>query len=148
MIPSKLFVLVFVCIDLIILLYFLGVFLRNNKNESTKNIIISKNLNYSSFLDSLNSKNNRDTFSEIQQESLIGIWHLSYISNPKSFDENTSLSSLLRLFRSTMQICINSDSEFNNQLAVTHSIKFGILSIRYLSANLAIIPFRKKLAKE
>jgi len=69
--------------------------------------------------------------SGITSESLIGLWKFMSVWKQGTDKEDLSSSSLLRLFSASLEIA----KDGSNQFAITNSIQFGLLSIRFIGTG-------------
>tara|TARA_Y100001968_G_C19408462_1_gene745025 strand:+ start:237 stop:863 length:627 start_codon:yes stop_codon:yes gene_type:complete len=84
--------------------------------------------------------------SGIQFNSLIGVWEFVSVWKQGSDQEDSILSSLLRVFSASLELKKNEINKDENQFTITNSIRFGLLSILFTGeANLKgkqpILPF-------
>ncbi len=80
--------------------------------------------------------------SGITPDSLIGLWKFTSVWKKGTEKEDLIASSLLRLFSASLEI----EKDQSNQLAITNSIQFGLLSIRFtgtgkLKGKQPLLPF-------
>ena len=84
--------------------------------------------------------------SGIELNSLLGIWKFIYVYKKASNEEDSTFSSLLRLFSASLELKKETSSENSSGFSVYVSIQFGLFTIKFsgtgnLTGKQPLLPF-------